>query len=159
MNKEELLKRTAILKEEIAKIEQELSKAEKKERWRAPNNKEHYYIKHHNEVICDKDAYGIVDNKLFEAFNYFKTKEEAERIARVQLAYRKLDWAIRQFEVVGEFKAGVVFVYDKTVGLTWGTESNMRSPLPKLRTDTGDAEYILQNYQSELMTFLTGGER
>lgn len=50
-------------------------------RWRANRNEKYYYIGLYGEVDFDEENGHIIDDKKYELGNYFKTKEEAEKVA------------------------------------------------------------------------------
>ena len=49
-------------------------------RWRAEKYKEYFYIGETGIVRVDKDNFSYGDNMLYNLGNYFKTKEEAEKV-------------------------------------------------------------------------------
>ena len=49
-------------------------------RWRAEKYKEYFYIGETGLVRVDKDNFSYGDNMLYNLGNYFKTKEEAQKV-------------------------------------------------------------------------------
>ncbi|PIM93100.1 hypothetical protein CI111_02910 [Fusobacterium animalis] len=49
-------------------------------RWRAEENEEYFYIGETGLVRVDKDNFSYGDNMLYNLGNYFKTKEEAQKV-------------------------------------------------------------------------------
>ena len=49
-------------------------------RWRAEENKNYYYICNYEFIETNNEGGDDTDNFLFELGNYFKTKEEAEKV-------------------------------------------------------------------------------
>ena len=59
-------------------------------RWRAKKDGDYYYIDVDLTVKSLDDTYSTFDNKLWDAFNYFRTKEQAEEATkRVKETLRK----------------------------------------------------------------------
>lgn len=57
--------------------------------FRLPKRYENYYfINTTNEVHEDIDSYSLIDNELYQIFNYFPNEEMARYIADSQLIYR-----------------------------------------------------------------------
>lgn len=51
-------------------------------RWRAKKGGYYYWIDVNLAIININDTYSSFDNKIWDAFNYFRTKEQAEEAAR-----------------------------------------------------------------------------
>lgn len=59
-------------------------------RWRAKKGGYYYFIDVNLTVKSIDDTYSTFDNELWDAFNYFRTKEQAEEAAkRVKETLRK----------------------------------------------------------------------
>ena len=158
MNKEQALERLPALELELKQIRGVLEAPEKKnDRWRAEVRDIYWIIDSGGDVSFDNEEYTTTDNDRFNAFNYFQTEDEAERISKVQKAFRVLDWAIRQFETTAKTEQGYEFYLRNGFVSYWAT-TDKHSTLPKL--DSEDCvKHIITNYQAELLTFLTGGEK
>jgi hypothetical protein len=52
-----------------------------KKRWRAYYNEEYYFIEY-VEVKTFVEKYDELDDKLYEMGNYFRTREQAEKVAK-----------------------------------------------------------------------------
>ena len=66
-------------------------------RWREENYGDYYFIDVNLTVKSLDDTYSTFDNKLWDAFNYFKTEEQAEEAAR------RVREVLRQYhEEIGE---------------------------------------------------------
>lgn len=90
------------LRERLDALEKSL-KEEGKERW-IPKDKEGYFSIEAEGAIYGSAFRYSVDKGLVDSFNVFQTKEEADKIAKYQLIFRKLyDFAKRNN---GEFKTG-----------------------------------------------------
>lgn len=50
-------------------------------RWRAKKNCEYYYINSRVEVFADIEECTVVDDEHFNIGNYFRTREEAEKVS------------------------------------------------------------------------------
>jgi len=125
------------------------------ERWRAENGKIYWITGATSTSEYLNDTRDGFDNDAYKLFNYYRTEAEAERIAKVQLAYRTLDWAMKDMEL--STKKGWVFAFVHSYNkLIIFTDSKGFSPLPGLSLTT-DAEYIIATYPNELRTFLKGG--
>ena len=49
-------------------------------RWRAEKEKEYFFITGTSEITTDEEYYNEADNARYELGNYFKTKEEAQKV-------------------------------------------------------------------------------
>lgn len=93
--------------EEIEELRKRLDALEKglkeegNERWKPESNGFYYTIDACNNAVCPRYDGDNLDNQRYEAFNMFQTQEEAEKIAKYQLIFRKLyDFAKRNNEGV-----------------------------------------------------------
>lgn len=88
MNKiEELENKIEDLKKEL----EELKKSKKvNKRWRAEEDYYYYYIDSLLTVYKTKDAYYGCDDYRYKIYNYFKTQEEAEKVAEKIKIYVEL---------------------------------------------------------------------
>ncbi|MDD7411012.1 hypothetical protein [Fusobacterium gastrosuis] len=50
-------------------------------RWRAIEYSEYYFLGSHMNILSNYEHYDIIDNERYELGNYFKTKEEAKKVA------------------------------------------------------------------------------
>ena len=57
------------------------SNAFKKQKWRAYENEDFYYVNGILEVIKKKETCGEIDSIMYEIGNYFKTEEKAKKYA------------------------------------------------------------------------------
>ena len=63
---------------------------QKRSEWRAKKDGDYYFIDVDLTVKSIDDTYSTFDNKLWDNFNYFRTKEQAEEAAkRVKETLRK----------------------------------------------------------------------
>lgn len=77
-----------------------INKANRGKRWRAKNDEIYYLINYCNKVESWSESSHKVDKALFEAGNYFKTKEEAEFELNRRLVYQELkDYALDNNEM------------------------------------------------------------
>lgn len=71
-------------KEDLKNILEKVNKINEKygipKRWRAEKYKEYFYIGETGLVRVDKDIFSYGDDMLYNLGNYFKTKEEAEKV-------------------------------------------------------------------------------
>ena len=51
-----------------------------KQRWRAENNKNYYYINEIGEIYTAKERFHPLDDSRYEIGNYFKTQKKAEEV-------------------------------------------------------------------------------
>ena len=49
-------------------------------RWRAEKEKEYFFVTGTSEITTDEEYYNEADNARYELGNYFKTKEEAQKV-------------------------------------------------------------------------------
>ena len=101
------------LRERLDALEKSL-KEEGKERW-IPKDKEGYFSIEAEGAIYGSAFRYSVDKGLVDSFNVFQTKEEAKKIAKYQLIFRKLyDFAKRNN---GEFDNGTKYgIYCEDTG-------------------------------------------
>ena len=123
------------------------------ERWRADRLQKYYTIYSDNTVDTNKEFSTHGNDEHYDAFNYYRTLEEAARIAKVQLAYRTLDLAMSGME---KYDNGYIFCIDQLNKFEIGYRACIYNPLPKLKFQS-DCEHIIATYPNELRTFLTGG--
>ncbi len=71
-------------------------------RWRAKKGGYYYFIDVNLTVKSIDDTYSTFDNELCDAFNYFRTKEQAEEAAR-----RVRETLRKYHEEIGEWKRSV----------------------------------------------------
>jgi hypothetical protein len=60
-------------------------------KWRAKYGYRYYYIDNIFEINTYVETFSRIDNKMYEALNYFRTKEEAEEYAEY-LKKCSLEW-------------------------------------------------------------------
>ena len=98
------------LRERLDALEKGL-KEESNERWK-PNDGDSYYTFDVNTSVCNPiyDGDGF-DNGRYESFNMFKTKEEAEKIAKYQLIFRKLHDFAKRNNGLNETKGSWAEIY------------------------------------------------
>ena len=74
-----------VSKEQFKEIENKVKLINEKygieKKWRAERGEKYFYVRYNFEVNCFIDNYSNTDNKTYKAGNYFKTKEEAEKVA------------------------------------------------------------------------------
>ena len=58
-------------------------KVSNNKRWRAKENEKYYCVNTFNQVCSFWETYSEEDTMVYNSHNYFKTKEEAEKYARV----------------------------------------------------------------------------
>ena len=58
-------------------------KTSNNKRWRAKENEKYYCVNTFNQVCSFWETYSEEDTMVYNSHNYFKTKEEAEKYARV----------------------------------------------------------------------------
>lgn len=51
-------------------------------RWRAEYDEKYYFVSERGEACCSSDIREALDNGRFNLGNYFKTREEAEAVAK-----------------------------------------------------------------------------
>lgn len=70
--------------EEIKKIKEFVDFVNEKygipKRWRAEKEKEYFFVTGTSEITTDEEYYNEADNARYELGNYFKTKEEAQKV-------------------------------------------------------------------------------
>lgn len=49
-------------------------------RWIADNRNEYYFLGSHMDILSNFEYYDTIDNERYNLGNYFKTKEEAEKV-------------------------------------------------------------------------------
>lgn len=70
-------------------------------RWRAEKEKEYFFITGTSEITTDEEYYNEADNARYELGNYFKTKEEAQKV--IDSKEWKDFWAkVREGEIGGD---------------------------------------------------------
>ena len=71
-------------KEDFKKILEIVNKINEKygiqKRWRAEKEKEYFFVTGTSEITTDEEYYNEADNARYELGNYFKTKEEAQKV-------------------------------------------------------------------------------
>ena len=71
-------------KEDLKKILEIVNKINEEygipKRWRAEKEKEYFFITGTSEITTDEEYYNEADNARYELGNYFKTKEEAQKV-------------------------------------------------------------------------------
>ena len=122
------------------------------ERWRAEWGKDYFFVGYSGRVINAAETHRDSEHECHATGNYFQTRDEAERIAKVQLAYRTLHLAMKNLQSGNH----VIMLVAKTKELqVFHDDRCISNPLPKLIA--GSARLILNTYPNELRTFLTGG--
>ena len=93
------------LEKQIAELKAELKKEielEKKTEFRVNKGDHYYYISELGEINRYKEDNDFADDCLYELGNYFKTEEEAKKIAKKLKAITKVTTAInKQIEELG----------------------------------------------------------
>ncbi len=90
MNKEELEKEIAKTKEQLDKLQKALESKEY-ERWRPQYTEKYWYVTAQGGVNCYNFVRDHKDYELYDAFNCFQTKEQAEIEAEKILVRRMLE--------------------------------------------------------------------
>ena len=85
-NLEELKKKYEELGKEIERLEKE----KKNKRWRAEIGEDYYFLMETLEVNRDDECNAEYDDNLYNLGNYFKTKEEAQKVANKIKTYIEL---------------------------------------------------------------------
>ena len=70
-------------------------------RWRAEKEKEYFFVTGTSEIITDEEYYNETDNARYELGNYFKTKEEAQKIIDSK-EWKEFWEKVRNGEIGGE---------------------------------------------------------
>ena len=77
--------------EELKKELEELKKSEKvNKKWRAEKDEEYYFFSNNLDVCSTTEEFLGIDDAKFEIHNYFKTQEEAEKVAEKIKIYIEL---------------------------------------------------------------------
>ncbi|WYE13130.1 hypothetical protein KST99_03845 [Fusobacterium polymorphum] len=69
--------------------------------WRAEKEKEYFFVTGTSEITTDEEYFNEADNARYELGNYFKTKEEAQKV--IDSKEWKEFWAkVRAGEIGGD---------------------------------------------------------
>ncbi len=66
----------------IEQLKEEIERLNTSKRWRADYGEMYYYIEFDGKIILEPEYYYNIDNRRYNLGNYFRTKEEAENIAK-----------------------------------------------------------------------------